>query len=137
VSRYKVKRKSNPKKELKREAKKVNWRLVLITLITVLLVFTVYQTALHLMFEYIIHIYSISAGILTVIFGIMNRGFSKFDPDEAVFPDSLSEEEKKEAVIKEEKRRKAARKLLIPLTAILITLALDMVYLFYLEPIMK
>ena len=137
MSRYKVKRKSDSKKELRKEAKKVNWRLVIITLITVLLVFTVYQTALRLMFKYIVHIYSISAGILTVIFGIINRGFSKFDPDETVFPDGYTEEEKKDAIEKEEKRRRAARKLLIPLAAILITLALDMVYLFYLEPIMK
>lgn len=134
---YKVKRRKDPKTELKKEAKRVNWKRVLTVFGVTVLIFALYELAVMLEFIYIVHIYAILGGVLALVYGILNRGFARFDPDSVIFPKSYTEEQKKELIEKELIRRRKARLLLIPLIGILITLAIDTVYLIYLMPIMK
>lgn len=133
--KYKIKRKPAAKDELKKEAKKLNWKLWLFAFASILFFFTAYQTALYFMFEYIVHIYAALATGFALVFGIMNRGFGKFEPESITFPEDYTEEKRKEIIDKEQKRRKLARKFLIPLSGILFTLAFDMIYLIYLQPL--
>lgn len=135
--KYKIKKKPDPKKELKKEAKKVNWKRVLTVFGVTVLIFAVYEVAMILEFGYMIHIYSILGGALALVYGILNRGFARFDPDSVIFPEGFTDEQKRELIEKELARRGKARLLLIPLTGILITLAIDTVYLIYIMPIMK
>lgn len=135
--KYRVKKKRTPKEELKAEAKKINWKLWGITIAVTLLFFCIYQIGLYYKIIAVMYIYSVLMGVLILIYGILNRGFSKFEPENIVFPDKMTEEEKQKALEKETKRRKTAKYFLIPLIGVMVTLAFDVVYLFYLEPIIN
>ena len=132
MSRYKIKRKRTPGQQLKEEAKKINLKLWLITFISVLCIFGVYQLCVYFAFKPIVHIYAVAAGILAVCFFVFNKGLS----NQKLTLDDLPsdwDEGRKEAFLKS---RRKAKLFLIPLIGILLTFAFDIIYLFYLDPVL-
>ena len=133
--KYKVKR--TPKQTTKEKVKKINWRLWGITIAVTLVLFAVYQAGIYFESIAVMYIYAILMGVLIIVYGILNRGFSGFDPEKVSFPKNMAEEEKQILIEKELKRRKKAKIVLIPLIGIMVTLAFDTLYLYYLEPLFK
>lgn len=136
MAKFKIRKKQTPKEILKAEAKKVNWGLIVLTLISICGIFTIYQAALRCEFEYIVHIYGILAAVLALGFAVLNRGFSRKKLTVDELPENWDAQRKQSFMRKEEKRRKLAKYLLIPLVGIMISFAYDVVYLFYLEPLL-
>ncbi len=130
--RYRLKKKKTPLQELRKEAKKVNWRLWLITFISVVCIFGVYQLCVYLNFRPIVHIYAIAVCLLAIAFCVLNKGFS----NRKLTLNDLPKEwdDGKKAAFLENRRR--ARYLLIPIIGILLTFAFDIIYLYYLDPIL-
>ena len=136
MSKYRIRRKKSPKEEIRQEAKKINWKLWIVTLISVAAIFSVYQIAVYLRFGYILHIYCILAGVLMILYFFINRGFSGHKATYEDLPETWDSERKNAFLRDAEQRHRRAKKLLIPIIGILSTLAFDIVYLFYIEPML-
>lgn len=132
MSRYKVKRKQTPGQQLRSEAGKVNWILWAVTLASVAVIFGVYQLCVQLNFKYIVHIYAVLLGIFTVCYAILNRGFYNKTLTLEELPGEWTVEQK-EAFLS---RGKKAKYFLIPVIGILLTFAYDIIFLFYLDPLL-
>ena len=135
--KYKVKRKkkSSPANELKQSVKKINWKLHISIVISTLAIFGIYQLCIYLHFKYIIHIYALVLAACGLSFGIINRGFSSKKLTAEDLPKEWSDDKKTQYIEEQNKRRKKAKLFLIPAFGILITFAFDIIYLFYLEPL--
>ena len=136
MSKFKIRRKKTPQQLVREEARKINWKLWGITLLTVALIFAVYQVAVHLGFVYIIHIYSIAAAGLAIAYFILNRGLSGHKVRIEDLPEGWEPERKAAFIEKAQKRHGIAKKLLIPIIGIMLTFAYDIVYLTYIEPLL-
>ncbi len=136
MSKYRIKRKRSPKEELRHQARRINWRLWTVTLLSVAAIFSVYQVAVYFRFKYILHIYCILAGVLMILYFLTNRGFSGHKVTYESLPEDWDKERKDAFLNSIEARHRRAKKLLIPIIGILSTLAFDIVYLFYIEPML-
>lgn len=136
MSRYKLKKKKTPAESLRQEAGKVNWKLWLVTFLLVAAIFALYQICVALYFKYIIHIYSLVLFVCALCYGIINRGFSNKKITAEDLPHDWEPERKKAFIADVERRRKKAKPLLIPVIGILVTFAYDIIFLFYIEPLL-
>ncbi len=102
-------------------------------------VFGIYQLMLHLAVwlnepmiqEITLIVYSGVLTILLVIFIIMNKGISKDIPTKEVLRDDWSDEKKEKFIESYVTGKQKARKLLLIIIPLILTLLIDMIYLFY------
>ena len=83
----KYRKKGNPKTELKRSLKKVNWRLVAQLAVSFAVTLTLYEVFVYYKIPYIIHIYAVALLALSIAYVILARGYSCRPFDESLFPD--------------------------------------------------
>ncbi|MBE6632001.1 MAG: hypothetical protein E7623_04795 [Ruminococcaceae bacterium] len=116
-----------------KEKKQISGKLKeMVLLLTLTVLFAViYQIAMRSYIYYAVHLYSIGASILIVIFFFMNGGFSKDMPQRDRLPDEWDEEKKTSFLEKLAKRKKKARKLLFVIFPLLISLLIDCVVVFF------
>lgn len=136
MKKYKLKKKKTPAESLRQEAGKVNWKLWLVTFLCVAAIFALYQICVMLYFKYIIHIYSAVLFLCALAYGIINRGFSNRKITSEQLPAEWEAQRKADFISDMEKRRKKSKPLLIPIIGILVTFAYDIIYLFYIEPLL-
>ncbi len=96
-----------------------------------LLMFAVYQTACYFAFRPIMVIYWVAAGVLFLVYVVLCRGFSARTLTEDDLRPELPNEEKQAFLAEDTKRKAVAKKVLIWFLALLLTLFIDIVYLFY------
>lgn len=102
-------------------------------------IFGLYQLLLHLavwLNEPMIQgatliIYSGALTVLFVIFVILNKGISKDIPTKEVLPDTWEDEKKEKFIESYVIGKQKARKLLLFIIPLVLTLLIDMIYLFY------
>lgn len=113
---------------MKPEAKKLLWHLVINTILLVVLYFLL----IALKFHYISIIYLLIGGGLGMFYVIYNRGFSRKGVTPEMLPDTMSYEEKIVYIEDGKKRLKDTRWVLTLLIPIIVTLCLDVIYVFIL-----
>ena len=119
--------------QLKSTVKRFNFKRLLNAALTFVVVFLIYQIGVFFEFKPIIHIYSWLCFLLVMAFFLLNRGFGKISAglDEENLPKNLSEDEKAAYISAEKIRMKYKMGVLYLLTAVLITLFIDSIYLVY------
>ena len=129
-------RSETPTRQLRTALKKVNWRLVGITLLSFLAVYALYEIGVYREWKPIIHIYAWASLICAILFVFANGGIGKLRqvPDRKELPKEMPEEEKDRTIRREANLRLTARVALILLISLLLTLVFDTTYL-YLEPL--
>ncbi len=121
--------------------KDFNWNLAGKLLISFAVIFSVYQFCLKLaetnnsvwMQNLTLIIYSGATTVIAVIFIIKNRGVSNDIPTPEQLPDTWSTDEKTKFIEDLIKSKNSAKKLLIVLIPLILTLLIDMIYLFYIN----
>lgn len=109
-----------------------NKKLLLRLLLNTVLLIAIYFIAAYLQFPYIHYIY-ISAGIgLGFYYVIYNRGFSGKGVTPEMLPSAMSQEEKLAFIEDSKARMQKSRWVLTLLIPIIVTVAIDMTYLFIL-----
>ncbi len=103
-------------------------KLLLLVLSTVIF-FSVYQLAVSFQYNFIIHIYCISAGILAILYILINRGILD-KPDINILPQSWSHEKKEAFLAEQTGRRKKSSVILYFLIPIILSVIFDMIYIF-------
>jgi len=126
---------STAKKQLKSALKRFNFKRLLNAFVTFIVVFLIYQVGIFFQFKPIIHIYSWLTFFLAMAFFILNRGFGKLSSkvNEENLPKDLSDEQKKAYLHAEKIRTKYKLIALYLLTAFLLTLFIDSIYLVYFQ----
>lgn len=102
-------------------------------------VFGIYQLMLKLAVwlnepviqEITLSVYSGALTVLLVIFIIMNKGISKDIPTKEVLPDEWDDEKKESFIESYVTGKQKARKLLLIIIPLIVTILIDMIYLFY------
>lgn len=124
-----AKRYRRKKNEPKAKKKPFSWKRFFLLLGILIPVFSFYQIGVYFGWPWLIHVYSITAGVLAVLYVIANRGvFTVPRPEE--LSDVLTPAEKAEIIAEVTRRKKRSMVLLYALIPILITLTYDVVYLF-------
>ena len=121
------------------QTKRFNWRLFCMLLVCFAVIFGLYQLLLHLAVwlnepmiqEATLIIYSGALTVLFVIFVILNKGISKDIPTKEVLPDTWEDEKKEKFIESYVIGKQKARKLLLFIIPLVLTLLIDMIYLFY------
>ncbi len=114
--------------------KPFNWRLLLTLVCNTVIIFTVYRLAIQTTwFPYILGLYLAAAAIMTVVFVVYNRGFSRRGVTAEMLPDTMSAEEKCEFIADGERRLKKSKWMLTVLFPLLFTFTYDIIELFVLE----
>lgn len=104
--------------------------MLLLLALTVLFV-AVYQTAMRFYLYFTVHIYTVAASVLIVVFFIMNGGFSKELPDRSRLPAEWSEKQKDDCLEGLKKRKEKARKLLFVIFPLLVSLLVECIFVFF------
>ena len=107
--------------------------LVRILLINCVLVMAIYFILVAVHFEYIFHIYVGVGAALGLGFVIYNRGFAARGVTAEMLPDTMTPQQKQEYLDLARLRLKKSRWMLTLLIPILLTIALDMFYLFVIQ----
>ncbi len=113
---------------MKPNTKKLFGHLIINTILLVALYFIV----VHLNFPYISMIYTVAGAGLGLGYVIYNRGFSGKDVTPEMLPDSMPYDEKIAFIEDSRARMDRSRWVLTLLIPILLTLCLDMIYIFIL-----
>ncbi len=103
-------------------------KLLLLALSTVIF-FSAYQLAVNFQYNFIIHIYCISAGVLAILYILINRGILG-KPDINILPQSWSREKKEAFLAEQIERRKKSSIILYFLIPIILSVIFDMIYIF-------
>ncbi len=121
------------------QTKKFNWKLALKLSVYFVIIFSVYQLALKaavwlnepIIQEITMIVYSSALTVVAVIFIILNKGVSRDIPTKEVLPQDWDDEKKEIFIDKYIRSKEKAKKLLLVLIPLILTLMIDMVYLFY------
>ncbi len=127
AKRYRRKPASLPPKQAKRKPfpkKKALW-----LLLPLVGFFAVYQIALALFWNGILHVYCIAAGLLAVAYAIWNRGVFRI-PDREELPEDWTPEDKTAFLAEQTERKRRSEILLYFLIPLIATVMFDMFYLF-------
>lgn len=124
----KYRKKGDPKTELKRSLKKLNWKLMGELFASFVVISAVYMVFVHYNNPYIIHIYAVALLALSVAYVVLARGYSCKPFDESLFPDDWDEKRRAEYLEGDVKRKKIAKKLLLIIIPIMLTFMFDMLY---------
>lgn len=129
--------KTRTQSQLRSAVRKVNWKKLGIVFGSTLLSVAVFETCMNFRLTFVMYLYyGVTVAVLAA-FLILNRGFSRETLTEADFPSDM-DPVKRGALIDRDKRWKAvAGKLLYVLAPLLLTLLLDTVYLFYIDPLLE
>ena len=127
----KYRKKGDPKTELKRSLKAVNWKLAAEVFLVLIAVFSVYQIFVYLEIGFIVHIYAGALFVLAAAYVLLARGLSCRPLDESAFPDDWSSERREKYLAGDVKRKRIAKKLLVFILPILLTFLFDMIYIIY------
>jgi len=125
--KYKIK--GNPGVELKKSLKRMNWKLIIQLAAAFISIFGVYQTALYFEFHWIMPIYYAALIILILIFLFLNKGVGRGGTAFEQLPPEWSDDEKNKYLEKDGRDRAIAKKLLIFIIPLLLTFAIDILYL--------
>ncbi|MBQ3100170.1 MAG: hypothetical protein IJC50_04185 [Clostridia bacterium] len=109
---------------------KVRGRQLLGMLFAIILAYAVWLLCFEFGFIYIVHVYAVILFASMMAFGVMNRGFSQTLPTAEDIPDAAELE-------KEIRRRKRGRIFLVPTVAVIVTFMLDIIWLWFLEPLLE
>lgn len=116
------------------EKKPFNWRLLLTLVCNTVIVFSVYRIAIQTtLFPYVLGLYLTAAAVMTIVFVVYNRGFSRRGVAAEMLPDTMSAEEKCEFLADGERRMKKSKWMLTVLFPLLFTFSYDIIELFVLE----
>ena len=116
------------------EKKTFNWRLLLTLTGNTVIIFSIYRIAIQTaLFPYVLGLYLTAAAVITVIFVVYNRGFSRRGVTAEMLPDTMSAQEKCEFLADGERRLKKSKWMLTVLFPFLVTFAYDILELFVLE----
>lgn len=107
--------------------KKPNYRKIITLILTFILASGIYQLAIHYYFGWIVHIYCIGAGVLAVLYIIINRGMLK-KPEKSDLPDSMSDPEKERFIAEAAVRRKKSEFILYLLFSLILSVIIDLMY---------
>ncbi len=105
------------------------WKKALLLLLSLAFFFSAYQIALMYYQGWILHVYCISAGLLAVLYLILNRGMLTV-PDAASLPDEWDAARKKAFLNDVKERRRRTSVILYFLIPLILTVLYDMIYLF-------
>lgn len=135
--KYRITQRSATKatSELKRSLKKVNWKLIGSVLGLTILFNVIYQTFLAFEQAFIMPLYAIVLAALFICYFICNGGFSRNVPTYDELPNDWDEEKKTTYIEGMTRRKKKAKIFLVFIIPLILTLMFDLVYLFYLDPI--
>ena len=133
--KYRLKGRYTPQVKLKEELKKVNWKLTLQLLVSCGIVIAVYQTALYFQFQPIQWIYYGLLIVSALAFLYFNKGINRKITAREELPEEWSEIEKDNYLAKLTKHKNIAKKLLLLIIPLLFTFAFEVIYLFYIDPI--
>ena len=122
-------RRKQPKPKAQPEKKPFPTKKVLIFLGILLPVFSFYQISLALGWNWIIHVYSIAAGVLAAAYVIYNRGVFSV-PKEDDLPDTMTGAEKQALIETIRSHKEKSSVLLYALGPILVTVTYDVIYLY-------
>jgi hypothetical protein len=116
-----------------KKTKKFNWKRLLILCGEFVVVFAIYQ--LFVAFEQIaiMWIYIIIACGLFVAYIATNREFSRAIPSEDQLPEDWTDEQKHEFITETKKRREKSKPFVMLMTPFVVTIMIDVVYLFYIK----
>lgn len=109
--------------------KKRNLRRLGLLALSFVVIYGIYAAGCSFEFKPIVPIYFGVLLALLVAFIILNRGFDTKVPERDMLPDDWDEEKKTVFLAAEEKRRRIARILLIFIIPLLLTFAVDIIYL--------
>lgn len=130
--KFKVKRHElAAENSLRKNLGRFNWALLGKLALSFAIIFGIFQLAIQFEFGAIYPIYFGLFVVVFALFGYFNHGFSKEIPtrDELIIP-----EEQKDAFLEKVVRdRKIAKKLLIILIPLILTIIIDIIYIFYLD----
>ncbi len=122
-------RRKQPASRKKKQKEHFPWKKAGLLFLSLILFFSAYQIAIYFYQGWIVHTYCIAAGVLVVLYALINRGvFSIPSPEN--LPDEWSKEQKAIFIAEQQKRRRISSVLLYFLIPILMTVVWDMVYLF-------
>lgn len=114
--------------------KPFNWRLLLTLVFNTVIVFGVYRLAIQTtVFPWVLGFYLTAAAVLTVVFVVYNRGFSRRGVTAEMLPDTMSAAKKCEFIADGERRLKKSKWMLTLLIPLLFTFTYDIIELFVLE----
>ena len=105
------------------------WKKALLLLLSLAFFFSAYQIALMYYQGWILHVYCISAGLLAVLYLVLNRGMLSV-PDAASLPDEWDAAQKKAFLHDVRERRRRSSVILYFLIPLILTVLYDMIYLF-------
>ena len=123
------KKKMSPATETGKRKKRIPKKKLLILFGSLIFFFSVYQIAIYFELIFILHTYCIAAGLLFVIYIIINRGMLT-PPDKNTLPEDWSEEKKDSFVSEQIERRRKSSVLLYFLIPIILTVVYDMIYIY-------
>lgn len=135
--KYSYRKQDSPTTQLKKEIKKINWKLVLQLVISCIVILTIYQTAMYFQFSAIMWIYYALLIISAIAFLYFNKGLNRKTIGRDYLPAEWSDNEKDNYIEKIKKHKEIAKKLLLLIIPLLLTFAFEVIYLFYLDDLLK
>lgn len=109
--------------------KKPNYKKLLTLLLTFVVATVIYQLAIYYCLEWMVHVYYIGAGVLAVLYIVINRGMLK-KPEKSDLPDSMTDAEKDAFISEAADRRKRSEFILYLLFALILSIVIDLMYIF-------
>ena len=92
-----------------------------------ILVSGIYRLAIHFYLGGIVHVYCIGAGVLAVLYIIINRGMLK-KPEKSDLPDTMSDSEKDSFIAGAAVRRERSEFILYILFSLILSVMIDLMY---------
>jgi len=134
---YRVTQRSATKttSDLKRSLRKVNWKLIGAVAGLTVLFTAIYQICIALELAFIMPVYAVLLAVLFVCYFICNGGFSRKVAEYDELPHEWDEAKKTAYIEGMTARKKKAKIFLVFIIPILLCLIFDLVYLFYLDPL--
>lgn len=130
----KKKRKNDLAVTDKSDKKPFNWMLLTVLVGNTVIFFAVYRLAIQTtVFPFVLGLYLTLAAVLTVVYVVYNRGFSRRGVTADMLPDTMSAQEKCEFIADGERRMKKSKWMLTILFPLLVTFGFDIMELFVVD----
>lgn len=110
-----------------KQSGKPNYRKLLRLILTFILVSGIYRLAIHFYLGWIVHVYCIGAGVLAVLYIIINRGMLK-KPEKSDLPNTMSDSEKDSFIAGAAVRRERSEFILYILFSLILSVMIDLMY---------
>ena len=110
------------------EKPKRPWKRVIQLMISSIVVVGLYIAGMRMQLKWVVYLYYIALLALSLGFVLLNRGIDTTLPTPDMLPDKWTDEEKTVFIEKEKKRKKIAKNLLLVLIPLMLTFAVDLLY---------